>query len=209
MKLKNTILGFILLGLTACQMAAQPVSNDIKFLNKYPIKASNDYKRIPICYGIGCKEKATIKLSDAQWGQVKALFAKVDGPKTERSAVAKAISKLEQFTGKQTPTYQDKGRNDQGGDLPGQKDCVDETINTTTYLLLLQERKLLKRHVVYYPAFRNDFLMVGSHYTAVIQYKKSGEFFAVDSWFEDNGGETHIVPLAEWNAGWRPKSAKR
>lgn len=189
-------------------MPVKSADEKINFLNKYKIESSNDYKNIPICYGVGCKEQATVSLTQNQWQQIVGLFAKGRSAKSERSSVAKAISKFEQFTGKQTPTAKDKGRNDQGAGLPGQKDCVDETIDTTRYLFLLQERGLLKHHTVYEPQFRTKVMMIGAHFTAVIGENKSGDLYAVDSWFEDNGGETHVVPLNEWISGWRPPSAR-
>ena len=34
---------------------------------------------------------------------------------------------------------------------------------------------------------------------------ETGQKYAVDSWFEDNGHPAHIVPLIEWKKGWKPQ----
>jgi hypothetical protein len=49
-------------------------------------------------------------------------------------------------------------------------------------------------------------LLIGGwpHTTAVMRERESGEAFAVDSWFLDNGEPPYIVSLAEWREGWRP-----
>jgi len=43
------------------------------------------------------------------------------------------------------------------------------------------------------------------HTTAVIQEKSNFEKYAVDSWYQDNGEDPFIVPLANWKAGWKPE----
>ena len=91
---------------------------------------------------------------------------------------------------------------------PGQLDCIDETVNTTTYLRLLAGLGLMKFHVIGEAAQRgsisgfafNDFVTN----TAVIVDRKTGAQFAVDSYFFGNGREPKIIPLAKWSKNWRP-----
>mgnify|MGYP006950043666 CR=1 FL=1 len=42
------------------------------------------------------------------------------------------------------------------------------------------------------------------HTTAVVEEVASGERWAVDSWFHDNGVAPEILELPRWKAGWSP-----
>jgi hypothetical protein len=84
-------------------------------------------------------------------------------------------------------------------------DCIDESINTTTYLRMLEREQLLRWHTVEDRATRGWFIRGWPHTTAVIRDRKTGELYAVDSWFEDNGEPPHIVPLDKWKGGWDPE----
>jgi hypothetical protein len=91
---------------------------------------------------------------------------------------------------------------------PGQLDCIDETVNTTTYLRLLKNLGHMRFHDVGVAAQRgslsgfafNDFVTN----TAVIAEKSTGSSFAIDSYFFGNGQEPKIMPLPEWRNNWRP-----
>ena len=86
---------------------------------------------------------------------------------------------------------------------PEQLDCVDEAVNTTTYLRLIAERGLLRWHRAGLPA--NRLLdLVNAHNTAVVTDTSTGIAYAVDSWFYDNGTPAVVLPLATWRAGWDP-----
>jgi hypothetical protein len=81
---------------------------------------------------------------------------------------------------------------------------VAETTNTTVYLLLLQQRGLIRRHRVEYPKHRGLLQLQAPHNTAVITDRTSGEAFAVDSYFHANGAAPEIVPVETWEAGFSP-----
>ena len=86
----------------------------------------------------------------------------------------------------------------------GQLDCIDESTNTTTYLRLLDQAGLLRHHRVVERATRFGLFVGMPHSTAVIEELDSGNRFAVDSWFHDNGQPPHIVRLEDWRAGLDP-----
>jgi hypothetical protein len=44
------------------------------------------------------------------------------------------------------------------------------------------------------------------HATAVIVDTGSGETWAVDAWFLDNGRPPYIVPYDFWQKGWSPSA---
>ena len=89
----------------------------------------------------------------------------------------------------------------------GQLDCNDEAINTTTYLRLLKSKDLMTQHEVEDIRTRNFFFTGWPHTTAVIRDIKTGERFAVDSWFYDNGHPATIVPFKTWKANFKPEDS--
>jgi len=83
-------------------------------------------------------------------------------------------------------------------------DCVDESTNTMVYLTMLQNSNLLHWHTVEHRVSRGIMSFQLPHFTAVIRDGESGIKYAVDSWFLDNGQPPFIVPIDEWQAGWKP-----
>ena len=70
----------------------------------------------------------------------------------------------------------------------------------------MQQKGLLKFHTVQSPTVRLPIIHAGRwpHQTAVISQNKNGQFYAVDSWFQDNGSPAEIVRLETWKDGWKP-----
>lgn len=89
---------------------------------------------------------------------------------------------------------------------PGQLDCNDEATNSTTYMRMMQTDGLIRFHTILDTRTRGGFLIFGRHSTAVIGETATGQRFAVDSWFYDNGHPAVILPLATWQAGWKPSN---
>ncbi|WP_246637843.1 hypothetical protein [Nitratireductor kimnyeongensis] len=118
--------------------------------------------------------------------------------KAERAAVSKAVRYFETMaTG--VLGVRDGAKSAPGGArVYGQMDCIDESRNTRTLLRYLQRHGLLRHHVVQRNSARGFFLDVRyPHATAVLR-AKSGDEWAVDSWFEPAGGAPDIMRLAEW-----------
>lgn len=160
---------------------------------------------IPLCHGYGCRLKSHTSLTKAEWKQIGQYFKTGRTAAQERTALAKAVGRFEKIAGKKIGTGTDiAGTYDTLGD--DQLDCVDESVNTTVFLALLGQKKLLKHHDVSNISARIPVLGGGGlfHQTAVIVERKSGTRYAVDSWFHDNGHEADIVPLDDWLYGWRP-----
>ena len=155
-----------------------------------------------ICYGHGCSSVADVTLGDHEWQSVRELFIEVSTADHEREQVADAIARLETLVGGKTGTSADRGGT--GLAWPGQLDCIDESANSTTYLQLFERERLLRWHSVDAQATRGWLLFGWPHTTAVIREVASGEKFAVDSWFFDNGFAPAIVPLTLWRSGWTP-----
>lgn len=188
----------LLLAIAAIQMSACAGMRAAAFTAPTP-------RNIPVCSGYGCANIDTVRLDEAEWRAVRARFhPRADSPAAERRLIAGAIGQLERSVGPKTGTEGDKGGTFPGMFEAGQMDCIDESTNTTVYLRLLVAENLLHWHEVGPDATRGYFLFGWPHTTATIREKNSGDEYAVDSWFFDNGVEPVVIPLKQWRAGWRP-----
>jgi hypothetical protein len=125
----------------------------------------------------------------------------------ERRQIATAVARLEQTIGPKTGTRGDLGGTFHGFGREGQMDCIDEATNTETYLRLLEAAGHLRHHRVVGTATRGFFVRGWPHTAAVIEERAGGARHVVDSWFHDNGVPPELVPLTDWEAGWRPSPA--
>ncbi len=161
--------------------------------------------RVSVCHGYTCKIQTKFTFAEADIAELKAIFKKVKKAATageERRAVAYAIGWMENRVGKAIGTGTDRAGMDfkASGD-PTQQDCVDESTNTTSYLLVLENNGFLKHHSVGTP-FAKDQLWRGvsgwTHWTAVLKETASGQKWAVDSWIYENGENPAIVETEKW-----------
>lgn len=202
--------------LAACQsqQGAPPISPLLKQNHLYQ-QRNNDFISEPqpqafsICYGHTCRYMTTTGLDADEWKQIRGVFAAVADaktiqPETERELIGLAVARLETLVGAHTGTAGDRAGNFAGLGLEGQMDCVDEATNTSVYLTLLQNDGLLRQHRVLYKRSRGLTNLRGPHSTAMIQEIDSGEEYAVDSWFRDNGEPPYIIPYSRWYWGWTP-----
>jgi len=163
------------------------------------------------CHGYGCMHKQAIDLPNQTQTALSTLFKKA--PKTakeERQRIIKAIQIFEQDIGKLNQTDTDKGgtfrfltdEKAQGKQL----DCVDESTNTTNYLTYLENKGYLAFHTTVFPVSKQPFLNGARwwHQSASIIENETGERFAVDSWYNDNGEAPYILPYALWKKGRAP-----
>lgn len=174
------------------------------------------YQQIPalhgfeVCTGGGCAEVKHVSLTDDEWQSIASIFTNarmVLNAEQERDLIALAIGAFESIVGTKTSTATDLAGTFGNSDYPGQLDCNDEAINSTTYMRLLRQNGLLKFHEIEDTRTRNFFFTGWPHSTAVIHETASGERFAVDSWFYDNGFPATIVPFAVWKSGYIPEDS--
>ncbi len=174
------------------------------------------YQQVPalqgfeVCTGGGCAEVKHVSLTDEEWQSIASIFTNarmVTNAEQERDLIALAIGAFESIVGTKTSTATDLAGTFGNSDYPGQLDCNDEAINSTTYMRLLRQNGLLKFHEVEDTRTRNFFFTGWPHSTAVIHETASGERFAVDSWFYDNGFPATIVPFAVWKSGYIPEDS--
>lgn len=152
----------------------------------------------PVCYGHECSRQQFVRLNDQQWQVIRALFLPAAASATEeRGMIRRAIAQMEDFAGVLAGTSGDRGGNVAGAGMPGQMDCIDESVNTTTYLTLLQQDGLLRWHEVQERVRRSKWVL-DVHWTAVMHETAGGQSYAVDAWFLDNGEPPYIQRLEDW-----------
>lgn len=158
-----------------------------------------------VCQNGGCAKLSSLNLNSTDWQPIEALFSQpLQNAQQERDKLAKAIGMLEEIVGQRTGTSEDRAGTFDNSAYTGQQDCNDEAINTTTYMRLLQQAGHLVLHTIEDMRTRNFFFSGWPHTTAVIREIKTGERFAVDSWFYDNGHPAVIVPFKVWKANYQP-----
>lgn len=196
--------GFLLaLACSAGAWSAGPADADI-FVRR-DIITDPAPERFSVCSGHTCSKVTQVSLPPAQWQQVRDQFSPAaESAADERSDIARAIALMERLVGPLAGTANDKGRNFQGVGTEGQMDCIDESTNTTNYLTMLVRQRLVTRHSVQDRATRGFFIFGWPHTTAVIRDNVTGEQYAVDSWFLDNGEPPFMLPLQVWRDGWEP-----
>jgi hypothetical protein len=148
------------------------------------------------------------RLSEEEWRNIRNSFDPVpSAPPLERLAIKEAVALFEQYVGSKTGTSEDVAESPWVlFDRRGQLDCVDETHNTTIYLTLLKNHRLLTWHEVGKPANRGKLVDCLAHNAATIVDRTTGERFAIDSYFHHNGDAPEIIPLGLWLRCWRPKA---
>ncbi len=200
----NRLAAATVLLLAACG-TSEPADHE-RFLQERGAEIAGN-RTFTTCYGHGCAQKTVVRLGEPEWRQVRMLFsAPVAGASEERNRLARAVALLERLVGERVGTSGDLGGTFGGVAKSGQLDCVDETINTTVYLSLLERDGLLRWHRPRAPADRSVFTGVccWPHKTAAVTEISSGTSYAVDSWFHDNGLPAEVIPLSDWLSGWKP-----
>ncbi len=163
-----------------------------------------------VCQGGGCAEISKTSLTELEWNAVSRIFnvptkgAQEKNEVVERQKIAQAIGVLEDLVGNKIGTTGDLAGTFFNGSLRGQQDCNDEAINTTTYMRLLKNNGYITLHEIEDTRTRNFFFTGWPHTTAVIREIKTGERYAVDSWFYDNGHAATIVTFKQWKANFQP-----
>ena len=161
--------------------------------------------RFTVCHGYDCTFRTPVKLPPEDWRGIRANFQPPPSNAVEeRRAIAAAVAKLEQLVGKRIGTASDVGGLAYiAAGNPTQQDCIDESTNTTMYMMLLMADDLLQYHAVSSPASRGVFLDGRwYHQSAVIVELATNREYVVDSWFEDNGKPPIITGLRHWQLSY-------
>ena len=155
-------------------------------------------QKIAICYDFSCKTLQQVVLSAEEWRSVIGWFYPAAPTAVEeREQLRQAIGWMEVVIGRHTPTHRDKGLNlEKNPEFPGQLDCIDESLNITTYMQLFQDQGHLRRHRVIDRAYRKAGF--DAHWAGQIEEINTGERFVIDSWFQDNGMLPYLSPSTDW-----------
>lgn len=164
-----------------------------------PALSTADSRWLDVCVDYHCDRTQPVMLRNDDWTKVRALFLGIDTPERERQQLRRAIALLESIVGQLTGTWRDRGKNAAGAETAGQLDCISESKNTTSYLQLIEQERLLHWHQVRERAVRNPWIL-DYHWTAVIEDRTTGIRYAVDSWYLDNGQPPYIQNLKDWLA---------
>ncbi|MYJ52245.1 MAG: hypothetical protein F4093_06220 [Gammaproteobacteria bacterium] len=157
---------------------------------------------IVVCYDFGCKNRSTVSLPQREWQQAAGWFLPAaKTPAEERYQIKNAVGWMEVLIGRHTPTHKDLAFSlppidDYRHLFPGQQDCIDEAINTTTYLRLFEQHGLMRHHEVMDTAYRKA--IFDQHWAAQIREKETGIRYVVDSWFQPNG----YLPVIQASEKW-------
>ena len=156
---------------------------------------------IPVCFDFGCKTREIVNLSLIHWVKIGDLFLpRAENPKQEREQIKQAIAQMETLIGQYTPTHNDLAlglpKNGNRSALPGQLDCIDEAVNTTTYIQLFEQSGFLIHHKVVEQAYRRS--MIIQHWAGQLEELTSGRRWTVDSWFHPNGEAPIIQQTKDW-----------
>lgn len=157
--------------------------------------------RIYVCHGFGCMFKTPVNFSKRDLQRLKSILASGrKSPAAERAAIAKAVSWQELRVASTVGSAEDLGGFDmQNSGKRGHMDCIDESSNTTSLLLIAQKHGYLKHHTVASPVARGFFLDGRyPHATATVREVESGEVFAIDSWTRANGKPPEVMALDLW-----------
>jgi hypothetical protein len=185
-----------------------------------------------VCYGYSCKYSARVTLRDEEWQSVHALLdppsqgsaraalhleewqslhVRPDLPSSpesaERQRISLAMARFDQLVGARIGTLVHQRREYNSGD-PSQYDCIDESINTWTYLTILDREGLLRYYEVGGLAHAGTVLTFDVRNTATLVSKADGTSYAIDPTLVDVGEPPPIVPLQRWVASYPPEISK-
>ena len=88
---------------------------------------------------------------------------------------------------------------------PTQLDCIDESVNTWTYMTMMERGGLFRFHQV--AKLSNAGSLHNPRNTAVLK-ERNGDHYAVDPSLVDAGVPPPVLPLASWMTEWPPDLSK-
>jgi hypothetical protein len=185
-------------------LAGSAAHADSEAMNRV-LKQKPSLAGFDMCHSGSCADISRVSLSAAEWQTVIDEFdpAPMDA-EDERSRISNAIGALEKIVGNKTGTENDFAGTFGAFASRGQLDCNDEAANSNTYIKMMMQAGLIRFHEIADTKIRHFFFNGWPHTTAAIRDKQSGKYYAVDSWFYDNGIPAEILPLEIWKSGWMP-----
>ena len=197
----SLLTGILWVVLAICPAHATEMSSAVAALYStvsiYPPSA----KSMTVCYGFVCRRR---EMLDFTSGDRNALAQVMAGGQAsaaaERAAVQKAVVWFDRRMGPIIGTIKRVARADfRYFDDKHNYDCWDTTRNTTSLLLVLQEWRLLKYHLVGDPHYRGNALALQTpHNTAVLIDRATRVEWAVDLWPRGYLQAPDVMMVKKW-----------
>lgn len=158
-------------------------------------------RSLTICSGYGCIIKDKLTFSDPVLKDLTVIMDRGKGSAAkERDALYKAIGYMETAARnklKYRPDIEYSYQKNAG--KRGQMDCVDESLNTLTFLKYLKHHGLLRYHTPLRHYAERGLLVDGRYpHKSARMLDDSGSSWAVDSWKGPNGARPQIIRLSQW-----------
>jgi len=156
-----------------------------------------------VCHGFGCRYRTEVGLGQRDHVQLAQIISRGRAsPEAERRAIVQAIAWLERRTAPEAGTTTAIARSNRVypfGNV-SQFDCIDTTMNTMGYVLVLEQLHLLRHHRLDLPVSRHLFYDGEPHTSAVVRELPGGALWALDPWTHNNGEAPDMLPVATWMA---------
>ena len=207
MKLKATILAVAAaFGLSGCVMPGSHIS--YLLTHEYP-RENLSPQNFVVCLRHGCNMEVDVSLTEAEWQSVRDIFAQPPAvgqagtPEGERVQIAFALARIEQLVADQANTGNDVGGSFSGFGRSNQLDCVDEMVNTATYLTLMHNDGLFEFHR---PGRRVTEALSPRGFwphtvSTVIDTTADDRHYVIDTWIKNNGEVPYVMALNDWKNG--------
>jgi hypothetical protein len=206
------ILGWLAVALALSACAQNPNNLSPHYLDRFAT-ANPTVASFTVCHGFNCVERKPVSLTADQWRRVTATFKPpAKTAQQERQQIGRAVALVESFVGPQAGIAAKQWTHKYMLVLPNlgdltQIDCVDASVNTWTYMTLMERAGLFKFHKVTDLSYAGSFTDPDVRNTAVVQ-EINGGYFAVDASLVDHEKPPLIMPLAVWLDTWPPDKAK-
>ncbi len=193
-----TVFAFMLgVALTGC-------TSTMDFGSQSVADYASPQKNLTICSGYGCIIKDKMSFDDPVLQDLTVIMDKGKGSAAEeREALFQAIAYMEKAVRDEirfSPDVEYSYQRNAG--KRGQMDCVDESLNTLTFLKYLKRNGLLRYHIPLKHYAERGLLVDGRYpHKSARMLDDQGVSWAVDSWKGPNGTRPEIITLAKWYKG--------
>jgi hypothetical protein len=180
------------------------------FLDSYA-EASPTLASFRECHGFACSSSSTVSLTQQEWSKVVAVMRpQAKDAKAERRKISVAVATMRMLVGAKTGTGVHQWTHKDRDILPNmsdptQLDCIDESVNTWTYMTMMERGGLFRFHEV--AKLSNATSLTGPRNTAVLK-EKNGDYYAIDPSVVDAGVPPPVIPLQSWMTEWPPDLSK-
>ena len=163
------------------------------------------------CHGFACSSSSTVSLTPQEWSKVVAVMRPpAKDAKAERRKISVAVATMRMLVGAKTGTAVHQWTHKDREILPNmsdptQLDCIDESVNTWTYMTMMERGGLFRFHEV--AKLSNSGGLVDPRNTAVLK-EKNGDYYAIDPALVDAGVPPPVIPLQSWMTEWPPDLSK-